>query len=707
MATGLRCDNVPFSVHSEATYRDNVSGGNGGVLIQGRRASQDRSEDVALDPATGARRSGSQAASVSQAERAPSRGSTPRSFTNQGEGQDENPPMDLQQNSHRVLPSFPSRMESFIDTSFQQGHQTPLNLAKAGFFYSGIADVTICFKCGIRLRHWQQGENVWIEHARWSPTCPHLLKILTRGVIDAVQKLHVSMGRNPVTITFNMVARVIRESKSQICTDESWQASPASGVTTVSPASDVPIPSTASDLPVASPASGVPVASTASCVPIASHASGVPIASTASGVPIASPASGVPIASTASGVPIASPDSGVPIASPSIGVPIASAVRVVTKVSPATCVTTLSTASGVTKASSASGVPVASPATGVPIASPASGVPTASHARVVTKASPATCVTTLSTASGAATASPGSGAATAPRYPSSGPLPAPGSTLTGAGTRSQCVAHLDTLLPDDASQLIIKMTMPRHEQYTLNEHRRSTYSRWPSAEVMSPDHLSSSGFFYTGQHDCIVCFLCGCKLKGLQTEDSVQIEHALRCPGCPRLRLQMSQCFVDTVQSLARRNDHEIISVFLSREVRRESSPLNLCDRLREDPAVRAVRELGYPMEHVLEIAQSLKMEGPFSAKSLLEKISSQRNTIGIDTTLSTREWAAISSRQPRNAQTRHQFQCKICLVNEVAAIFLPCGHLVSCELCATELKNTCPICRGPINYIVPFYFRY
>ncbi|CAL1549156.1 unnamed protein product, partial [Lymnaea stagnalis] len=116
MATGLRCDNVPFSVHSEATYRDNVSGGNGGVLIQGRRASQDRSEDVALDPATGARRSGSQAASVSQAERAPSRGSTPRSFTNQGEGQDENPPMDLQQNSHRVLPSFPSRMESFIDT---------------------------------------------------------------------------------------------------------------------------------------------------------------------------------------------------------------------------------------------------------------------------------------------------------------------------------------------------------------------------------------------------------------------------------------------------------------------------------------------------------------------------------------------------------------------------------------------------------------
>lgn len=41
--------------------------------------------------------------------------------------------------------------------------------------------------------------------------------------------------------------------------------------------------------------------------------------------------------------------------------------------------------------------------------------------------------------------------------------------------------------------------------------------------------------------------------------------------------------------------------------------------------------------------------------------------------------------------------KCKICLDEEVQIFFLPCGHLVTCERCATRL-NRCPMCRQNIQ---------
>ena len=43
------------------------------------------------------------------------------------------------------------------------------------------------------------------------------------------------------------------------------------------------------------------------------------------------------------------------------------------------------------------------------------------------------------------------------------------------------------------------------------------------------------------------------------------------------------------------------------------------------------------------------------------------------------------------------RLECKICLMNKVQVIFLPCGHLGTCELCAAK-SNNCPICRARIE---------
>jgi hypothetical protein len=50
--------------------------------------------------------------------------------------------------------------------------------------------------------------------------------------------------------------------------------------------------------------------------------------------------------------------------------------------------------------------------------------------------------------------------------------------------------------------------------------------------------------------------------------------------------------------------------------------------------------------------------------------------------------------------EMRNTMICKICLESLVNRVFLPCGHLVCCEICSEKLKG-CPICRSQIIAVV------
>ncbi|OWF45524.1 E3 ubiquitin-protein ligase XIAP [Mizuhopecten yessoensis] len=63
------------------------------------------------------------------------------------------------------------RMSSFKGWS---GSQTPNLMSEAGFVYAGYADYTRCFFCGGGLRNWEDGDDPWVEHARWFPGCAYL-----------------------------------------------------------------------------------------------------------------------------------------------------------------------------------------------------------------------------------------------------------------------------------------------------------------------------------------------------------------------------------------------------------------------------------------------------------------------------------------------------------------------------------------------------
>merc|ERR1719481_1070113 len=52
---------------------------------------------------------------------------------------------------------------------------------------------------------------------------------------------------------------------------------------------------------------------------------------------------------------------------------------------------------------------------------------------------------------------------------------------------------------------------------------------------------------------------------------------------------------------------------------------------------------------------------------------------------------------ETENARLKEQRTCKVCMDGEVGVVFLPCGHLCCCVLCAPSLRD-CPVCRTNIQ---------
>ena len=55
------------------------------------------------------------------------------------------------------------------------------------------------------------------------------------------------------------------------------------------------------------------------------------------------------------------------------------------------------------------------------------------------------------------------------------------------------------------------------------------------------------------------------------------------------------------------------------------------------------------------------------------------------------------------NKKLKEQTLCKICLDKPVCIVFLPCGHLCTCDSCAPAMR-VCPICRTDVKGTVKTY---
>lgn len=54
----------------------------------------------------------------------------------------------------------------------------PSTLAKAGFFYTKKEDIVACAYCKVEIGKWEPGDDVIVDHRRWSPNCVFLKSIM-------------------------------------------------------------------------------------------------------------------------------------------------------------------------------------------------------------------------------------------------------------------------------------------------------------------------------------------------------------------------------------------------------------------------------------------------------------------------------------------------------------------------------------------------
>lgn len=59
---------------------------------------------------------------------------------------------------------------------------------------------------------------------------------------------------------------------------------------------------------------------------------------------------------------------------------------------------------------------------------------------------------------------------------------------------------------------------------------------------------------------------------------------------------------------------------------------------------------------------------------------------------------------QEQLSKMEDSFKCKICMDSQIDTVFCPCGHMVSCRVCAANI-DLCPICRGQIERAQHVFF--
>ncbi|XP_052061192.1 inhibitor of apoptosis protein-like [Mytilus californianus] len=264
---------------------------------------------------------------------------------------------------------------------------------------------------------------------------------------------------------------------------------------------------------------------------------------------------------------------------------------------------------------------------------------------------------------------------------------------------------------------------PKYPKYAIRVSRLDSFKYWPTHLTQSPDEMATAGFFFTGSEDHCRCFFCGGGLKNWEPGDDPWVEHARWYQNCAFVRQSKGDSFIEDVHT------NKYIPAEIVEKNKLPSSERPLCD-FKNIPAVRSVTEFGYDEKLVKEAYETLQKAGKsdITSTGLLEAIFSleenskhtQENSsynqhqmenthsaiepaksiaeqITHETTSDPEPELSVRSLEEENQNLKDQQTCKICLDEQIAIVFLPCGHLAACGSCAPVLRR-CPICRAFIK---------
>lgn len=227
---------------------------------------------------------------------------------------------------------------------------------------------------------------------------------------------------------------------------------------------------------------------------------------------------------------------------------------------------------------------------------------------------------------------------------------------------------------------------PAYRQFRTQPSRENTFKQflWPPAMPQQPAQLAEAGFFYRGLSDNVQCFYCAGGLKNWEPTDIPWEQHALWFPNCAYLQLVKGREFVRTVQQSIHRpipeNEQE-------KELLEAVDDYNLAVQTPTTTTTTTTTttllqhgDSGYssPTEEVKKGVTNKEEKGDVKNENLNQLVE-------------------------ENQKLKESKLCIICVEEEKAAVFIPCGHLVACPKCSTAFSH-CPMCRTPVSNVIRTY---
>jgi baculoviral IAP repeat-containing protein 7/8 len=242
---------------------------------------------------------------------------------------------------------------------------------------------------------------------------------------------------------------------------------------------------------------------------------------------------------------------------------------------------------------------------------------------------------------------------------------------------------------------------------------------WP-VDFMNPKELAEAGFFYLINRDRVQCAFCRGVVCGWEPGDQPLVDHERHFPRCPFLMkynvgnipLEHDPIRSDRKQTaIANKISEKKNEQLLQFGIQRHAGPTN-CNFVTLEARIKSFTSKWTAPVKPSELAEAgFYFIGPHDCVKCFycdgELCNWKKGEIPWTEhrrwfpncqflSLSTK---SVNSKKCKNLE-EIQLLCKICLLNEIEVVFLPCGHFTTCSKCAAAICK-CPICRTNIRGLV------
>ncbi|XP_051825215.1 E3 ubiquitin-protein ligase XIAP [Antechinus flavipes] len=232
--------------------------------------------------------------------------------------------------------------------------------------------------------------------------------------------------------------------------------------------------------------------------------------------------------------------------------------------------------------------------------------------------------------------------------------------------------------------------IPKNPAMADYEARLLSFATWVFS--VNKEQLAKAGFYAFGDRDKVTCFHCGGGLSDWRPTEDPWEQHAKWYPGCKFLLEKKGQEYINDIH-LKNSLDNSVASL-----AKRPSATREIGYIVLQSPLVQDAMRMGFSFYEVTKTMEE-KVKATGNNYQSLEVLVAD-----LVSAEEARTRGASSSSQ-KEISTEEQLRrlqeeklCKICMDENIAIVFIPCGHLVTCKSCA-EAIDKCPMCYTVITF--------